>query len=44
MIDKKTSEDIVAVPIDISKITSENDSLPDPFRLSYYNDLNNRGI
>lgn len=44
MIDKKTTEDIIAVPIDISKITGENDSLPDPFKLSYYNDLNNRVI
>ncbi len=44
MVDKKIVDDVITVPIDISKIVGENDSLPDPFRLSYYNDLNNRVI
>ena len=41
---KNVENDVVVVPVDISKITEENGGLPDPFKLSYYNDLNNRVI
>ncbi len=44
MANKKNVEDVITVPVDISKIVGENDGLPDPFKLSYYNDLNNRVI
>ena len=42
MVSKKVIEDPISVPIDITNLLKDKDNLPDPEKLTYYNDLNNK--
>lgn len=44
MVNKKLVESPVSIPIDITKLLEDKDNLPNPDKLLYYNDLNNRVI
>lgn len=44
MVSKKVIEEPISVPIDITSLVKDKDNLPDPEKLTYYNDLNNRII